>query len=153
MSALSFLRSKVRTGLRPVKKKRVSQKLGRPLLVYWGAGRHIGRVLSTLADGWTDRESGGVVKRFAGTFSALFQAIFFLKLCANANNPVSTVTFPIPRSINRLNWWLCLMLAKTGSVSKQRFFRFWIPRFVFKRFCAFCFNRCQLRLTSIVRYW
>jgi hypothetical protein len=35
-------------------------------------------------------------------FQGAFQATFFLKLCARASKPVSTVTFSIPRSMKRL---------------------------------------------------
>ena len=51
------------------------------------------------------------------------QAASLARLCAIASKPVSISTLLSPLSINRLKFLLCLILAKTGSISAGRFLR------------------------------
>ena len=81
---------------------------------------------------------------------SLFQAAFFLRLCAKANNPASVVTFSLPLSINLLNPWLFFMLANTGSTSQHRCLRFFIPSSLINSWLACCFNSLRRWLISII---
>lgn len=43
-----------------------------------------------------------IKNNFSEGIALHFQAVFFLKLCASANNPVSVASLPSPLNINRL---------------------------------------------------
>jgi len=79
------------------------------------------------------------------------QAAFFPDTLINGDRPHYISTLALPRSINLLKPWFCLMFPNTGYTSKQCLFRFCMPCSLFNSACTFCFNRFRFSLISIIR--